>query len=73
GEMDCDLNASNVYACAGAANYSFDTDLLIGSAKVPVASSTQTAGQLACIKSAGPPPVIGTCTAVSGASCSTCN
>ncbi len=40
---------------------------------VPASSGTATAGQLACIKSAGPPPVIGTCTAVSGATCTTCN
>lgn len=40
---------------------------------VPQASSTQTVGALVCIKSAGPPPIYGTCTAVSGASCTTCN
>ena len=40
---------------------------------VPVSSGTATGGQLACIKSAGPPPVIGTCTAVNGATCTTCN
>lgn len=36
------------------------------------ASSTQKAGQLACIKSAGPPAVLGTCTAVNGAVCTKC-
>lgn len=35
-------------------------------------SSTQKAGQLACIKSAGPPAVLGTCTAVNGAMCTKC-
>ncbi|MGB6780830.1 MAG: hypothetical protein WBE36_02145 [Terracidiphilus sp.] len=35
-------------------------------------SPTQTAGQLACIKSAGPPAVLGTCTAVNGAVCTKC-
>jgi hypothetical protein len=36
-------------------------------------SPTVTPGQLACIKAAGPPPIIGTCTAVSGATCTSCN
>lgn len=39
---------------------------------LPTISGTQTAGQLACIKSANP-TVLGTCTAVSGATCTTCN
>lgn len=46
----------------------------LGNNNVPVQSNgTQTAGKLACIKAVGPPPVIGTCTAVSGASCTSCN
>jgi hypothetical protein len=40
---------------------------------LPVPSSTQTVGQLVCIKAAGPPPTYGTCTAVSGAACTVCN
>lgn len=47
--------------------------IILPAGMVPVASSTQTAGQLACIKSSGPPPVYGTCTAVSGAACTSCN
>jgi hypothetical protein len=46
---------------------------------VPVASSTQTTGALVCIKSGGStgvfggsPPVYGTCTAISGATCTIC-
>lgn len=51
-----------IKAGSGAGNY------------VPLQSTgTQTAGALACIKSVGPPVVIGTCTAVSGATCTTCN
>jgi hypothetical protein len=46
----------------------------IGSNYVPLQSTgTQTGGYLACIKSAGPPIIIGTCTAVSGATCTACN
>jgi hypothetical protein len=52
---------------------SFAAATKIGNSAIPVSSGTATAGALACIKSAGPPPVIGTCTAVSGASCTTCN
>jgi hypothetical protein len=42
------------------------------SSSVPRVSQTQTTGQLVCIKSTNP-TVLGTCTAVSGATCSACN
>jgi hypothetical protein len=50
--------------------------LCVGNSQVPVSTSTQTAGQLVCIKTApigDSPAVYGTCTAVSGASCTNCN
>jgi hypothetical protein len=51
----------------------FAAGTTVGGSGVTVTSGTATAGDLACIKATGPPVVIGTCTAVSGASCTTCN
>lgn len=36
-------------------------------------SSTQTVGNLTCIKASGPPVVYGTCAVLSGVTCTTCN
>ena len=42
---------------------------------LPQATATQTAGQVVCIKTTGPPPTYGTCTALTAATgvCGTCN
>ena len=42
---------------------------------IPVATATQTAGQVVCIKTTGPPPTYGTCTALTAGTgvCSVCN
>jgi hypothetical protein len=60
---------------AGSASFVLATDqtwhLLAGT--YVTTSSAPAAGQLACIKSAGPPVLLGTCTAVNGAACTSCN
>jgi hypothetical protein len=52
----------------------FDTTPEIGTAPVPVTTASPTVGQAACIKSTGPPIVLGTCsTVVSSSGACTCN
>ena len=68
-----DTAAENILCSGTNCNVTHGTLQVGGAAVTTQSGGTQTAGQLACIKSVGPPLQIGTCTAVSGATCTTCN